>query len=245
MALALSRMPLAATGRVAGHRQPEPQPELSPHETRRSRGWYGNILPSMARLLLASRGIPDLAAIAGARGRRAILVPDAADPLDDVGIAAEVEQELRRADFDVACLALAGSTAQQVRSAIRAADVVAISGGDPFHLLAVARRVALGDAVRPALETGAVYIGYSAGAMLAGPTLRPLSLTSPFTPPQGLDLTGLGLVDVLVLPHDDHDGRHDRHLAAQAAFGEHVRLITLRDGDVFLHEDGHESVLRR
>lgn len=200
----------------------------------------------MARLLLASRGIPDLAAIAGASGRRAVLVPDAADPLGDPGIAAEVERELRRADFDVARVALAASTAQQVRSAINAADVVAISGGDPFHLLAVARRVAFGDAVRPALEAGAVYIGYSAGAMLAGPTLRPLSLTSPFTPPPGLDLTGLGLVDVLALPHDDdHVGRHDRHLAAQAAFGERVRLITLRDGDVFLHDDGHESVLHR
>lgn len=131
----------------------------------------------MVRLLLASRAIPDLAAIAGARGRRAVLVPDAADPLDDSGIPAEVEQELRRADFDVARLALAASTAQQVRSVINAADVVAISGGDPFHLA--------------------------------------LSLTSPFTPPPGLDLTGLGLVDVLVLPHDDHPGRHDRHLAAQ------------------------------
>jgi dipeptidase E len=199
----------------------------------------------MARLLLASRGIPDLAAVAGARGRRAVLVPDAADPLDDPAIPAEVERELRRADFDVAHVTLAASTAQQVRSALNAADVIAVSGGDPFHLLVVARRVGFGDVVRSALQAGAVYIGYSAGAMLAGPTLHPLSLTSPFTPPPGLELAGLGLVDVLVLPHDDHGGRHDRHLAAQAAFGQRVRLITLRDGDVFLHDDGHESVLRR
>lgn len=89
--------------------------------------------------------------------------------------------------------------AQQISAAVTAADVVAVSGGDPFH--------------------------------------------SPFTPPPGLDLTGLGLVDVRVLPHDDRPGRHDRHLAAQAAFGQHVRLIALRDGDVFLHEDGQETLL--
>lgn len=173
-----------------------------------------------------------------------MLVPDAADPLDEPEIPAEVEQELSEADLDVTRLALAGSTTQEIRSALDAAHVVAVSGGDPFHLLAVAGRVAFGDAVRAALNTGAVYIGYSAGAMIAGPTLRPLSMTSPFMPPPRLDLTGLGLVDVLVLPHDDHPGRHDQHLAAQAAFGD-VRLITLRDGDVFLHDHGHESVLRR
>jgi len=59
-----------------------------------------------------------------------------------------------------------------------------------------------------------VYIGYSAGAILAAPTLEPLSVTSPFTTPPELELTGLGLVDVLILPHDDHPGRNDKHRCA-------------------------------
>jgi dipeptidase E len=198
----------------------------------------------MARLLLASRGIPDLAAILGARGRHAVLIPDAADPLDDPTIPGEVERELGRAGLEVSRLTLAASTVPTTHSAVTAADVVAVSGGDPFHLLAVARRAGFGDAVRAALDTGTVYIGYSAGAMLAAPTLEPLSLTSPFTPPPELELTGLRLVDILILPHDDHPGRHDKHRCAQAAFGDRVRLVTLPDGDVFLHDDGRESILR-
>jgi dipeptidase E len=199
----------------------------------------------MARLLLASRGIPDLPTILGARGHHAILIPDAADPLDDPAIPAEVERELSRAGLDVVRLDLATSTPPQTHSAVTAADVVAVSGGDPFHLLVVARRVGFGDAVRAALDAGTVYVGYSAGAMLAAPTLEPLSMTSPFTPPPELELTGLGLVDVLILPHDDHPGRRDKHRCAQAAFGHDVRLITLRDGDVLVHDDGRESILRR
>jgi dipeptidase E len=194
----------------------------------------------MARLLLASRGIPDLTTILGARGHRAILIPDATDPIDDPTIPAEVERELCGAGLDVVRLALATSTPAQTHSAITAADVVAVSGGDPFHLLLVARRVGFGDAVRAALDAGTVYVGYSAGAMLAAPTLEPLSMTSPFTPPPELELTGLGLVDVLILPHDDHPGRRDKHRCAQAAFGHDVRLITLRDGDVLVHDDGRE-----
>ena len=43
-----------------------------------------------------------------------------------------------------------------------------------------------------------MYVGYSAGAMVAAPTLEPLRTTSPFAPPPALDLTGLALADVLV-----------------------------------------------
>ena len=46
-------------------------------------------------------------------------------------------------------------------------------------------------------------IRYSAGAMLAAATLEPPAITSPFTPPPEPDLTRLGLVDALILPHDD------------------------------------------
>lgn len=81
--------------------------------------------------------------------------------------------------------------------------------------------------------------------MLAAPTLEPLSVTLPFTVPPELELSGLRLVDVVILPHDDHPGRHGKHRCAQAAFGHDVRLITLRDGDVLVHDDGRESVLRR
>jgi dipeptidase E len=151
---------------------------------------------------------------------------------------------LRRVGLEVHRLSLAASTIRQVRAAVTSADVVAVSGGDPFHLLAVARAVGFGDAVSLALRAGATYIGYSAGATLVGPTLAPLIMTSPFTPPSQLNLTGLGLVDVLILAHDDHAGRHERHLAAQAVFGDRVRLIMLRDGDVVLHDDGSESILR-
>jgi len=85
--------------------------------------------------------------------------------------------------------------------------------------------------VRAALDGGALYLGYSAGAMVAGPTLEPITLTSPFSPPLGLDLAGLDLTDVLVLPHHDRPGRAKRNAAAQAAFGDRVRLKPLRDGD--------------
>jgi hypothetical protein len=55
---------------------------------------------------------------------------------------------------------LAASTAQQIRSVVTAADVVALSGGNPFHLLAVGRRVAFGDAVRSATTALWTFAGH-------------------------------------------------------------------------------------
>ena len=135
----------------------------------------------MARLLLASSGIPGLASLLDARGRRAVLVPTAANPLGEPAIADEVECELAAAGLDVERLDLDHATPPQVR-AVAEADVIAVSGGNPFHLLAAAHRTGFEHAAREALATGSVYVGYSAGAILAGPTLEPLLCTSPLRP---------------------------------------------------------------
>jgi dipeptidase E len=180
-------------------------------------------------LLLASRGIPDLRARLGGAGPGALLVPTAANPLDDPGIPDEVERELTDAGLVVERFDLDGATVESTRAAVARADVVAVSGGDPFHRLAAARRTAFGDAVR---ASHPLYIGYSAGAMVAGPMLEPLRITSPFTPPPGLDLTGLRLTDVLVLPHANRPGRADRNAEAITTYAAD-RLISLRDGEVY------------
>jgi dipeptidase E len=144
------------------------------------------------RLLLASRGIPGLAEQLQARGRRPALVPTAANPLGEPGIAAEVEQELTSAGLRVERLDLDGETAGAVPAAVLAADLVAVSGGDPFHLLAAAPRTGFGEAAAAALAAGTVYVGHSAGAMVAGPTLVPTRLTASVCAAAGARAHGLG-----------------------------------------------------
>ena len=199
----------------------------------------------MRRLLLASRGIPALDGLLYARGTRAVLIPTAANPLGEPAIADEVECELAGAGLAVERLDLDEATTSHVHAVLAGADVIAVSGGDPFHLLGAARRTGLAAAARAALARGAVYVGYSAGAMVAGPTLEPARRTSPLSPSPGLDLSGLGLTDVLVLPHHDRPGRAARNAAAQAEFGSRFRLVPLRDGELVIQHGARISVLRR
>ena len=177
-------------------------------------------------LVLASRGIPELASLV--RGR-ALLIPTASEGLDNPGIADEVERELRAAGLFV--------QRAPIDTPLDGFDVIAVSGGDPYHLLAEARRTDFGARVR---ACDAVYVGYSAGAIVAGPTLEPIRLTSPFDVPPGLSLAGLGLTDVLVLPHHDRAGRAERHAAAAAAYPQ-LELRPLNDGEWLTRDDGRGS----
>lgn len=175
-------------------------------------------------LLLASRGLPGLSELVSGR---AVLIPTASEGLSP-GIADEVERELRAAGLTVE---RAG-----IDAPLDGFDVIAVSGGNPYHLLAEARRTDFGARVRASRAT---YLGYSAGAILAGPTLAPITLTSPFAVPD-MDLSGLGLTSVVVLPHHNRAGRAERHAAAAAAFPE-LDLRPLSDGEWVSPEDGRGS----
>ena len=97
--------------------------------------------------------------------------------------------------------------------------------------------------MREALDAGAVYVGQSAGAMAAGPDLRPVVLTSPFAPAPGQPLAGLALAGVVVLPHDDRPGRAERNRRALRAYGEELRVVALADDQAVAIVDGREQLM--
>lgn len=83
-----------------------------------------------------------------------------------------------------------------------AADVLFFEGGNSFHLMHWMNASGLTDKLRDYLKTK-VYVGVSAGSMVAGPDLALRVLQALYE--EDLDQTenkpGLGLVDFYVLPH--------------------------------------------
>lgn len=186
------------------------------------------------RILLASRRLvtADGRGLVGA-GRRAAVIPTAADPLPDRAV---IVRDL------LADVAAAGcephlvdpSDPVAVGDALRTSPIVVVGGGDPYHLLARLRDTGCGERLRDAVAAGTVYVGISAGAIVAGPSLAPQAMVSPFPPPDGLDLRGLGLVDVVVFPHRHRPGRAERIAAATARFGDRYDLRPLADEELLV-----------
>ena len=125
-------------------------------------------------------------------------------------------------------------------------DLVWATGGNAFLLRRAMRESGLdGILLRRLDEDSLVYGGYSAGACVAGPTLRGIEMMDAPEAVQatyGLDpdWTGMGLVDVAIVPHFESE-HPEADLAARtaahmAAVGQPHR--TLRDGEVILRWDG-------
>lgn len=98
--------------------------------------------------------------------------------------------------------------------AVAEADAVMVGGGNTFHLLRACHRLGLLDAIRQRVEGGAPYVGWSAGANLACPSIRTTN-DMPIVEPPTLD--ALGLVPVQINPHytDAHPPGHQGETRAQ------------------------------
>ena len=92
-------------------------------------------------------------------------------------------------------------------------DAVAVGGGNTFHLLARLYDTGLLDAIRDRARAGMPYIGWSAGANVACPTIRTTN-DMPIVEPPSLD--ALGLVPFQINAHftdaaiPDHGGETRR-----------------------------------
>ncbi len=99
-------------------------------------------------------------------------------------------------------------------AAVRQSEAVFVGGGNTFHLLRACAQHGLLDAIRERVADGAPYVGWSAGANLACPTIRTTN-DMPIVEPPSLD--ALGLVPVQINPHytDAHPDGHQGETRAQ------------------------------
>jgi dipeptidase E len=194
-------------------------------------------------LFLASDGLAGLTEFLerSGTGPHAVFIPTAANQLDGRDFVDHLRSDLTVAGLRVHDLDIEN---EPVGDALTDADLVVVGGGDPFFLLGCARRAGLADAARAVIDRGGVYVGVSAGASIAGPDIAPLLLTSPFAAgvdPTG-DFTGLGLCDVIVLPHHDRPGRRRKNRKAMRTYRDRWDVVAITDGQAVTVVEGVASV---
>lgn len=132
-------------------------------------------------------------------------------------------------------------------------QVVWALGGNSFLLRRAMRANGFDCIIHDLLEEGLVYSGWSAGACVAGSSLRPIALMDepeklapgyPNTPPIW---EGMGLVPYAVIPHhrSAHPESDAASLATEWAKANGFDHVALRDGEVIVSDDGELPVLDR
>ena len=131
------------------------------------------------------------------------------------------------------------------RGQLEGADALFVGGGNTFRLLKTLQDLALVAPIRRKVEEGLPYVGSSAGAIVAGPTLK-TTKDMPIVEPRSFE--ALGLVAFQISPHyldpdpaSRHMGETQEERISQFLEENDAPVVGLREG-AFLRVEG-ESVL--
>jgi dipeptidase E len=138
-------------------------------------------------------------------------------------------------------------TAPDPVAAVRGADAIAVGGGNTFQLLARMYDLGLVDAISARVRAGASFVGWSAGANVAGPTIRTTN-DMPIVEPASLD--ALGLLPFQINPHftdaviPNHGGEtRSERLLEFMELNRTMPVLGLREGAALLVEGDHMTLL--
>ncbi len=177
-----------------------------------------------------------------ARVRHAERVYDPIEEFGGQGIHAEYLD--LRAHFD---------SRKTMRSALARYDLVWVLGGNAFLLRRAMALSGFDRTIRTMLAEDAIaYGGFSAGAVVAAPTLRGIHLMDSPTQvaegyPQAPMWQGLALIDFSLVPHfrSNHPEAPAAEAAAKYFEGMQLPFKTLRDGDVWIRDGSVEALWPR
>ena len=182
-------------------------------------------------------------AFLGRNVQHVLFVPYAAVRVSYDAFAASVGIKLREWGYGLECAHLQGDPA----AAVARAEAVMVGGGNTFHLLKLLHDTGLIAAIRTRAAEGIPYVGWSAGANVAGLSIRTTN-DMPIVQPRSFE--ALSLVPFQINPHytdaviPEHAGetRAERLLEFVAA-NPGVPVVGLREGSILRLEGGKLELL--
>ena len=183
------------------------------------------------------------------RDKRAAVILNAIDALDDAGRQERLDREmaaLQDLDFQPEEIDLRRyfDAPGALEAKLCNFGLLWIRGGNSFVLRKAMARSGFDGMVRGLLDQGIVYAGYSAASCVAGPTLRGVErCDDPYVVPRGYPAEtvwdGLGLIDYAVAPHykSDHPESTMIDDVVKSYVKNKVPYKTLRDGEVIIVND--------
>jgi len=126
---------------------------------------------------------------------------------------------------------------------VEEAEAVLVGGGNTFHLVAEMQKTGIMEALRKSVLSGTPFIGWSAGANIASPTLM---TTNDMPIVELLSFKTLGLIPFQINPHylDANPAGHGGETRQQRieeflAVNRNTTVIGLREG-CLLHLENHQ-----
>ena len=125
------------------------------------------------------------------------------------------------------------------------AKTVFISGGNTFYLLQELKRKNLTSYLKERIENGLLYIGESAGSVIAAPDIEYASIVDDKTLATELDdYTGLNLVDFYIVPHFEEEPFVESSRNTVELYKDKLDLKLINNKEAILVENNNFTILK-
>lgn len=155
-------------------------------------------------------------------------------------------QSLVDAGFLVTDYTITDKAKEEIENYLKDFDVIYMSGGNTFYFLKKIQESNCADVIRDFVGSGKIYIGTSAGSVIAGPDILPTRNLEKFNKaPKLATYKGLGLVDFIIMPHWGSESFKSRYVndRLEHSYTEGYSIILLpNDSYVKVEEDQFEII---
>ena len=125
------------------------------------------------------------------------------------------------------------------------AKTVFISGGNTFYLLQELKRKNLIPYLKERIENGLLYIGESAGSVIAAPDIEYASIVDDKTLATELDdYTGLNLVDFYIVPHFEEEPFVEGSRNMVELYKDKLDLKLINNKEAILVENNNFTIIK-
>ena len=125
------------------------------------------------------------------------------------------------------------------------AKIVFISGGNTFYLLQELKRKNLTSYLKERIENGLLYIGESAGSVIAAPDIEYASIVDDKTLATELDdYTGLNLVDFYIVPHFEEEPFVESSRNMVELYKDKLDLKLINNKEAILVENNNFTIIK-
>lgn len=184
------------------------------------------------------------------KGNKLVFINTAAETESgDMQWLADDRKALVDAGWDVSDYTITGKTADQIKQDLEHFDYFYHSGGNTYHLLEQSQKSGyiglIQDWVR---NQGKVYMGTSAGSIIAGPYLPEYLLELEDMEEHRMqDVTGYGFVNFIVLPHWGSSSFKERYLSQRMEniYREDVAPLALLNDSQYIHVSNDSSTFHQ
>jgi len=135
------------------------------------------------------------------------------------------------------------SSPDKLEKRLKDFDLIWGNGGNTFCLRYEMNRSGFDDIIHDLLKRGIVYGGESAGAIVAGNSLKDIDLSDEPEYSEGVILEGLNLIDKFVLPHIDNPFFNEANEITIERRKDDSNIIKLTDSQALVVKDEKLSIV--